>query len=364
MLNWQQSLPCNIPSRNCCTWFLSARRLAPKYEDVWRTQIQALLALGDADRIRQARLIRNEARTRFPHSEWTFSRLDAASEVAAIAEPPTTANVLGSPGAQPSPPAPASEPVIATQPVAAASPTPIPAPAPVAAATDKYELEAGVSYERLSGAINSWRSRYVVAEWRRPDRKMLYAGVRETDRFALDDREVHAGAVLPINPATQVQLEAGHSDTHRTLAARYGSLQLQYQPARGWLLGAGLRRSVYDIGQARVLNFSIDRYISAERFSYTLYEGAPDGSSLAPSHRWQWAHYYGDRDWIGITVIRGRETEYIGGTTFLNSAVSGASLSGRHSFNSAWALIWDAGYQSQGDFYTRSGVHLALRHAF
>ena len=99
-------------------------------------------------------------------------------------------------------------------------------------------------------------------------------------------------------------------------------------------------------------------------FWYTLYEGAPDGSSLAPSHRWQWAHYYGDRDWVGISVVRGRETEYIGGTTFLNASVSGASLSGRHSINSAWALIWDAGYQSQGDFYTRRGVHLGLRHAF
>lgn len=53
-----------------------ARRLAPQYEDVWRAQIAALVALGDAGRLRQARLIRAEARRRFPQSSWEFRGLD------------------------------------------------------------------------------------------------------------------------------------------------------------------------------------------------------------------------------------------------------------------------------------------------
>jgi YaiO family outer membrane protein len=301
-----------------------ARLLAPTYEEVWRTQIEALLALGDADRMRQARVIRDEARRRFPQSEWTDARLD------------------GSP-----------------QPAPGTAPT-----APAAAAADRYEWEAGFSDEALSRGLPAWRSRYLVGEWHGPDRKTLYAGLRETERYALQDREAHFGGVLPLNADAQLQLEAGFSDTHRVLAARYGMLQLEFRPASGWLLGAGWRRSVYDTGQSQVLNFSVDRYIGAERFSYTLYEGGPDGNGLSPSHRLQWAHYYGDRDWVGLTLVQGRETEYGPNGAFLTSQVSGVSLSGRHGIASDWALIWDAGSLRQGDFYTRSGVRLGLRHAF
>ncbi len=53
-----------------------ARRLSPGYADVWRAQIMALVALGDEDRLRQARIIREEARRRFPDSRWEFRGLE------------------------------------------------------------------------------------------------------------------------------------------------------------------------------------------------------------------------------------------------------------------------------------------------
>jgi tetratricopeptide (TPR) repeat protein len=53
-----------------------ARRLAPGYEDVWRAQIMALVALGDESRLRQARIIRDEARRRFPDSRWEFRGIE------------------------------------------------------------------------------------------------------------------------------------------------------------------------------------------------------------------------------------------------------------------------------------------------
>jgi YaiO family outer membrane protein len=301
-----------------------ARALTPAYEDVWRTEIQALLALGDAERLRQARLIRDDARNRFPKSDWTYAGLDDLPQSAQDSVPK----------------------------------------APAAVAADRYEWEVGFSDEALSRGLPNWRSRHLVGEWHGPDRKALYAGLRETERYALRDREAHVGGVLPLNTDTQLQLEAGFSDSHRVLAKRYVLLQMGFRPAAGWALGAGWRRSDYDAGLSKVLNFSVDRYIGAERFGYTLFEGGPDGSGLSPSHRLQWAHFYGERDWVGITLTQGRETEYAPNGAFLTSKVSGASLSGRHGIAPRWALVWDAGSLRQGDFYTRSGVQLGLRHAF
>lgn len=312
-----------------------ARLLAPEYEDVWRTQIQVLLTLGDADRIRQARLIRDAARSRFPRSDWTYARLD---EPAQTLSPAVAAPTL--------------------------APTAAAAAVLPAVMADRYEWEAGVSDEALSRGLPGWRSRYLIGEWRGAERKTLYAGLRETQRYALKDREAHFGGILPLSAETQLQAEAGFSDSHRVLAARYGLIQLHHQPAQGWSLSAGWRRAVYDVGLSSVIQFSVDRYIGAERFGYTLYQGGPDGSGLSPSHRWQWTHYYGERSSIGMTLIRGRETEHAGNAGFLTSQVRGISLSGRHDLVPGWWLIWDAGRVRQGDFYTRSGVSLGLRHAF
>jgi hypothetical protein len=45
----------------------------------------ALIALGDEDRLRQARIIRDMAAARFPRSQWRFAALDPASAPAQMA---------------------------------------------------------------------------------------------------------------------------------------------------------------------------------------------------------------------------------------------------------------------------------------
>lgn len=227
-----------------------------------------------------------------------------------------------------------------------------------------WALEAGVSRESLTRGLPDWSSRYLAAERRTPEHGSLYAGWRQTQRYARDDREAHAGGLLPLGVDTQLQLEAGRSDSHRVLPAGYGLLQWMHKPAEGWTVGAGLRRSAYDLGWTRVANVNIDRYLGNERFGYSLYGGGPDRSGLSASHRLQWAHYYGDRDWIGLSLTKGQETEATGGARFLTSRVSAVSLSGRHSLAPHWSLIWDAGRQRQGDLYSRSGASLGLRRTF
>ena len=47
-----------------------ARRLAPNQEEIWRSQIRALLDAGGESRVRQVRLIQAAAAQRFPDSNW------------------------------------------------------------------------------------------------------------------------------------------------------------------------------------------------------------------------------------------------------------------------------------------------------
>jgi YaiO family outer membrane protein len=60
-----------------------ARRLAPHHEEVWRSQIGALLAAGGENRVRQARLIQAAASRRFPDSQWDEMRRPTRSASAA-----------------------------------------------------------------------------------------------------------------------------------------------------------------------------------------------------------------------------------------------------------------------------------------
>lgn len=225
-------------------------------------------------------------------------------------------------------------------------------------------MEAAFSRENLSRGLPAWQERNVLIERHRADKQVLYGGLRETERYQLTDSELHLGAYQPLTQRMQLQVEAGASSTHRVLASRYGVLGLQAQPWAGWGVSAGWRRSSYDSGNTGVVNLGVEHYRGAERFAYTLFSGGPDGAGRLPSHRLQWTHYYGERDWLGIAAVSGRETEHAGSGRFLTSRISSLALGGRHGVGPSTALVWEIGRQRQGELYTRSGVRLGLRHAF
>ena len=233
-----------------------------------------------------------------------------------------------------------------------------PAPPP------RRSLGLGVSHEVLSNNQPSWQSLYLLGSWQDADRRSFYGGVRETTRYDRRDSEAHLGGALLLTSGTHLLVEAGFSPSHQVLPARYGYVGLQQQLAREWSLTAGFRRAFYDSGQARIASLGLEHYTGNERFAYTLYLGAPDGAPLAGSHRWQWAHYYGDRDWFGLTLIHGRETENLGATGLQTLKSRGGLVSGRHGIAADWALVWEVGSIELGDFHRRRGIRLGLSHAF
>jgi YaiO family outer membrane protein len=330
----------------------TARRLAPRYEAIWRAQIEALLALGDDDRLRQARLIQDEARRRFPKSEWAYEP-----------RPSPVAQQQVAPAPAPSPrPAPAAPP-----PSVAA----VPPPAPVAAALPRVsrypdnEVEIGFTRESLTKGLPSWSSLYVEGLHRYGERHTLYGALRRTSRFDLEDTEATVGLYYPLDAAWTLNVEGSASPDHNVLPRYTAYGQLHRNLGSGWGAAAGYRHTEYTASGVGIASVLLERYWAGWRAAYSLYSGRPEGASSAPSHRFQLEAHYGDRDRVGLSYTTGRESENVGPPRgLITSDVRELMLYGQHWLTRDWAVTYELLTHEQGDLYRRRGGRLGLRRAF
>jgi YaiO family outer membrane protein len=193
----------------------------------------------------------------------------------------------------------------------------------------------------------------------------VYGGLRETRRFGLDDSEAYGGLYYPLGETWTGVVEGSVSPTYNVLAKYSIGGQLLKSLPGGWGLGGGFRHSQYELSAADVATLMGERYWGNYRVGYTFYSGHPEGSSSAPAHRFQFAYYYGDRDWVGISYTTGREVEYVGpprGT--ITSDVRDWTLSGRHWLAPNWALSYDLLTHEQGVLYRRQGGRIGIRYLF
>lgn len=226
------------------------------------------------------------------------------------------------------------------------------------------EVEAGLTYEELTGDNADWKSGYVEASHSFAPRQALNGTLRETERFGLRDVEIAAGYHHPLSASWAGLLELTHSPEHNVLpkASIFG--QLLWQAGAGWVASGGLRHAEYTDTGIDVLIGSVERYWGSFRAGYTVYNGRPEGADSATAHRLSLDHYYyGERSSIGVSVTGGREVENVGPPAgVVTSAVRSLAIVGRHWFGPGWAISYEALYHEQGDLYRRRGIRLGLRH--
>ena len=237
------------------------------------------------------------------------------------------------------------------------------APPATAVVTPPPRLDAWAAWHSLSNGNSSWQEQGALMTWQRLPREAYYGGVLRTRRFDQTDVEMHLGAVRPLGEHTALQLEAAANPNKNVLPAWRAWAQLQHQPARGWDIGAGARYAHYAMGNARVFNLSVDRYVGQERLAYTLYMGGLTGSSLRPAHRVQWTHYFSDESWVGLSANWGEEVRSTG-TELFRDRVRGVVLTARRPIATNWALTLEAEWAQLESFYTRRGIRAGLRHVF
>lgn len=229
-----------------------------------------------------------------------------------------------------------------------------------------FETEVGISYDRLTNDKPDWRSVYFEGAHAFAPRQTLYGALRETERFDLRDRELSAGYAHPFGTDWTAVVEASHSPQHNVLPDKSLFGQLYWAAGRGWVLNAGARLNEYTDTNTRILTAGLERYFGSYRAAYTFYNGKPEDTGSASSHRLAFDHYYyGERSRIGAAVAWGREVENVGPPTgIITSNVRAISLAGRHWLAPDWALAWEFGTHEQGDLYRRTGGRLALRYRF
>ncbi len=298
-----------------------AHRLRPDYQDVWRAEIDALLAAAGEGQRQKALSLSKEAQARFPQADWNGAVSLTPREV--IVNPLVPTRVADRP----------------------------------------TQLEAGITYEGLSNGYDDWRSVYLWADHTYGKRKVVYGGVRETQRYALRDLEAHAGVSYPLTEQWMATLEASASPDHNVLPkwALFGELGYVYKD--GWGMTAGLSQTQYGSARSDSGRLGVERYVGNYRLAYTASFARLEGNGSATTHKAQANYYYGAHNNLGIAVVTGQEVNS-DPAGVVTTDVRSAILNGIHWFLPRWAISYELLVHRQGDSYTRKGAKVGLRHNF
>jgi YaiO family outer membrane protein len=227
-----------------------------------------------------------------------------------------------------------------------------------------YQIETGASFSGLSKGYASWTGVYADAEMKLASRNNIYASFRQENRYSKNDTEMMGGFYEPVNDSFTVIIEGSASSQHNFLAMRSFFAQLQYEGSQGWIAGSGFRHAEYNNATVNLLTPTVERSWGNYRASFTRFQSFFAGQGRGSSQQAQFARYYGDHNWVGVTVSSGTEYESLPNSPVLSSKVRTLVVSGLHWYKPKIGLTYTLGNYRQGTFYTRNGLQLGLRYQF
>lgn len=238
-------------------------------------------------------------------------------------------------------------------------------PALAAQGLAPWELQLEGARERLDGGYEDWSERRAQLAWRPAPGQAYFGGYRATERFGQRDREVAAGAYIPVaGPGATLHVEASASSTHRVLPKSTFLAGIAYPMGGGWVLGGGGKLSRYASTEVTTASATLEKYTGDWRFAYTLYLSRPEGAAWGPTHRAVAAWYRGELRQASLSVARGREQENVPPLGILTSDVRNVTLAGVFPVSARWGLTLEAAWHEQGRLYTRRTIRLGTRLLF
>lgn len=237
-----------------------------------------------------------------------------------------------------------------------------------------WQAELGAGHESLDGGRPAWRQLDAALRHRSDARALLELNARATERFERRDRELGLAAAVPLAERWHGSLAATASPTHHILPRWSIGGELQRELAQGWLAGAGLKRTRYDLQPADALSLGVERYFgdrtigewrAAATWVHTRLHaggGAPTASSDAGRLRLD--RYFGERGGrLSLLVAGGEEVDNLG-QGLVVSDVRSVALGARWPLPAGWALLGELLDHRQGDLYRRRGGRLAVARDF
>jgi YaiO family outer membrane protein len=311
LLGKSQALVAMQRPREALPLLANARRLAPHYEDVWRTEATALEAAGDQH---GALALLASASVRFPGAGWPGERRARLMEERLL--------------------------------------------------TSGTRLSAGVAYEDLSRENEPWRSAFAAVMVPISGSTRLVAALALERRYGRQDEQISAGIAHQL-PA-RWSLDAGVAATPgaELLAKHHAHLELARPMGRRTSAGLRYRRSHYDAVDVDALAASGEYAFGGYRLAYTLTGTRPTDIDVTLGHAVRFARDYGTASNVTALAARGDDAETVSPGRVLVTRVTTLAVYGVHWRSAAWGYSWSASWTEQGDLYERLGVRLGVERRF
>lgn len=230
----------------------------------------------------------------------------------------------------------------------------------------KYEVLMQYSQERLSRGIGTWRTAMVSFERRDKKRQIIWGTYRVSERRAIRDQEFIGGIYRRFDNKWAVTAEGMYSPSHQYVGKFSIMGEVEKDLGKGYVGHFGGRHTAYDQVKATSVYGLMEKYWKANRAAYTLYLTKLTNAGTAPTHRFQYNRYFGERsNTIGATFSFGREHENLGpGIGILRSNTWSTGVTGRFWLNDRVGINLDGWLHRQGDLYYRGGLNFGTRIRF
>lgn len=286
----------------------SALSLSPDYQDLWRLQLQALQASNKPGSHEKAMELADQAELRFPGADW----IELAQS-----------RIRG---------------------------------------RTYSELAAGFSHANLDNGFANWTDTFLDARFPMRDGRVIYGGVRATDRFGVQDQEAKVGVYLPIGTRWMSQFETTLGPDDGVLPQRSFSVGVTRTLPSDWSIGVTLRHMSYELTTSNVVSLAVDRFWRGYRFAYKLHRGDTESAQVTYSHELRGEFFYHEQSFVGLILADGRESESLGGSQLITTDVTAVVLHGLHWFRPDWGFSWALSQHEQGNLYRRKEINVGLRY--
>ncbi len=231
---------------------------------------------------------------------------------------------------------------------------------------EKYEAHVYFATESLSRDLGTWRMGTVSVQRKFNNRQLVWASYRVSDRNGNRDQEFIGGTYKPLKNRWAFTTEAMFSASHKYVGKFSVMGEAEKVLGKGYVAHFGSRFTKYDTVNATTGYGLIEKYWGSYRGAYTLYVTNLSNAGTAPTHRFQFNRYYGERiNSIGAAFSFGKEHENLGPSLgILRSQTWSASFSARHWMTKKFGLSFDGTIHRQGDLYYRKGLTFGARYRF
>jgi YaiO family outer membrane protein len=287
------------------------RRVAPSYEDIWRTNATALEMLKDYGR---GDALLAEAERVFPQSTWPAAKRAALVEDRLLRR--------------------------------------------------GTRISLAASYEDLSAGRDPWRAATLGVDKPLDDRRRIIGGLRAEERFQASDAQLSFGFVDRGSDDWSYSVSGDFAPDAKVLPEWSLIAEVGRMLPGDRSLGFRARHSSYATTDVDSLAATIEQYAEQFRIAYTLTGAQPSGLGTSFGHSLRVAHDYGDASHVTLAFGFGEEAETVAPSVVLVTQNRSIGVNGVHWRNAGWGFSWEAGWYEQGNLYDRVRISFGLEQRF